>query len=130
MARAEAASASTRSDSIKGLAQSIANPAYRRLLTAEPLLRRAVPVLIIAFLLTSCIGAIVQVIDYRRQVVADATWQIEAIADILAAQIERPAKDEKPGARRTSDAIVRALPAWVGGGRRILLANADGTIIA
>ncbi len=130
MARAEAASASARSDSIKGLAQSIANPAYRRLLTAEPLLRRAVPVLIIAFLLTSCIGAIVQVIDYRRQVVADATWQIEAIADILAAQIERPAKDEKPGARRTSDAIVRALPAWVGSGRRILLANADGTIIA
>ena len=71
-----------------------------------------------------------QVIDYRRQVVADATWQIEAIADILAAQIERPAKDEKPGARRTSDAIVRALPAWVGSGRRILLANADGMIIA
>jgi two-component system cell cycle sensor histidine kinase PleC len=130
MARAEAASASARSDSIKGLAQSIAKPAYRRLLTAEPLLRRAVPVLIIAFLLTSCIGAIVQVIDYRRQVVADATWQIEAIADILAAQIEHSAKDEKPGARRTSDAIMHALPAWVGSGRRILLANADGTIIA
>ena len=30
MARAEAASASARSDSIKGLAQSIAKPAYRR----------------------------------------------------------------------------------------------------
>ncbi len=43
MARAEAASASARADSIKGLAQSIANPAYRRLLTAEPALRRAVP---------------------------------------------------------------------------------------
>ena len=41
MARAEAASASVRSDSIKGLAQSIAKPAYRRLLTAEPALRRA-----------------------------------------------------------------------------------------
>ena len=50
MARAEAASASIRSDSIKGLAQSIAKPAYHRLLSAEPLLRRAVPVLIIAFL--------------------------------------------------------------------------------
>ena len=34
MARAEAASASLRSDSIKGLAQSVAKPAYRRLLTA------------------------------------------------------------------------------------------------
>jgi two-component system, cell cycle sensor histidine kinase PleC len=59
MARADVASASSRSDSIKGLAQSIAKPAYRRLLTAEPLLRRAVPVLIIAFLATICVGALV-----------------------------------------------------------------------
>ena len=43
MARAEAASASLRSDSIKGLAQSVAKPAYRRLLTAEPLLRPEFP---------------------------------------------------------------------------------------
>ena len=69
MARADAASASLRSDSIKGLAQSIANPAYRRLLTAEPLLRRAVPVLIVAFMITICIGAAVQVLEHRRQVV-------------------------------------------------------------
>ncbi len=67
MARAETASASAHadsikgSDSIKGLAQSIAKPAYRRLLLAEPALRRAVPVLIIAFLATICVGAVVQV---------------------------------------------------------------------
>ena len=67
MARAEAASASPRSDSIKGLAQSIAKPTYRRLLFAEPALRRAVPVLIIAFLVTICIGSFVVVIDQRRQ---------------------------------------------------------------
>ena len=59
MARAEVASASVNTDSIKGLAQSIAKPAYRRLLTAEPALRRAVPALIIAFLLTVCVGAVV-----------------------------------------------------------------------
>ena len=52
MARAESASASAHSDSIKGLAQAVARPAYRRLLTAEPFLRRAVPVLIVAFLAT------------------------------------------------------------------------------
>ena len=98
MARAEAASASARSDSIKGLAQSVAKPAYRRLLTAEPLLRRAVPVLIIAFLLTSCIGAIVQVLDHRRQIVADATRQIEAIADILAGAARTLAKAAEAGA--------------------------------
>src|ERR1700739_39072 len=60
MARAHAASACVQSDSIKGLAQSIAKPAYHRLLLAEPALRRAVPTLIIAFLITICLGAFVQ----------------------------------------------------------------------
>src|SRR5215207_5156356 len=67
MARAHAANACVQSDSIKGLAQSIAKPAYHRLLIAEPALRRAVPTLIIAFLITICLGAVVQVIDQNRQ---------------------------------------------------------------
>ena len=61
MARAESASASAHSDSIKGLAQAVARPAYRRLLTAEPFLRRAVPVLIVAFLATLGVAAFVDV---------------------------------------------------------------------
>ncbi|MGH6675505.1 MAG: PAS domain-containing sensor histidine kinase, partial [Xanthobacteraceae bacterium] len=93
MARAETASASLRSDSIKGLAQSIANPAYRRLLSAEPFLRRVVPVLIVAFMLTICIGAAVQVLDHRQQVVADATQSIEALADQMAGQLDDRAQD-------------------------------------
>ncbi len=131
MARAETASASLRSDSIKGLAQSIANPAYRRLLTAEPLLRRAVPVLIIAFMLTICIGAAVQVLEHRRQVVLDAVQTIEALADHIAVALDRPARDGKPIFARTSEALERVLPAWAAGaGRRILVADSDGTIIA
>src|SRR5438270_13705144 len=82
------ASASPSTDSIKGLAQSIAKPAYRRLLTAEPALRRAVPVLIIAFLLTICVGAIVQVLDHRRQAIGDIVKQIEASADFLAERLD------------------------------------------
>src|SRR5690606_16892600 len=89
MARAEAAHASARSDSIKGLAQSIAKPAYRRLLTAEPALRRAVPALIIAFLITIAIGAFVQVLDHRRSALSDASNDIESIAEVLAQRLER-----------------------------------------
>src|SRR5437763_6579286 len=89
MARAEAASASIRSDSIKGLAQSIAKPAYRRLLTAEPALRRAVTALIIAFLLTICVVAFVQILDHRRAAVADLMRQVDAGADIVAERIDR-----------------------------------------
>jgi two-component system, cell cycle sensor histidine kinase PleC len=131
MGRAEAASASLRSDSIKGLAQSIANPAYRRLLTAEPLLRRAVPVLIIAFMLTICVGAAVQVLEHRRQVVFDATQTIEALADHLSAELDRPAHDGRLRVTRTSDALEQALPVWgKGSGRRILVADGDGKIVA
>jgi two-component system cell cycle sensor histidine kinase PleC len=130
MARADTASASLRSDSIKGLAQSIANPAYRRLLTAEPLLRRAVPVLIVAFMLTICIGAAVQVLEHRRQVTFDAAQTIAALADHLSAEIDRPARDGKIHLR-TSDALEQVLPAWAAGaGRRVLIADGDGRIVA
>src|SRR5208282_2958879 len=121
MARADTASASLRSDSIKGLAQSIANPAYRRLLTAEPVLRRAVPVLIVAFMLTICIGAAVEVLEHRRQVVIEATRTIEALADHLAIELDRPPRDGKPNLARASDALQRALPAWAAGADRRIL---------
>ena len=93
MARAEAASASARSDSIKGLAQSLAKPAYRRLLTAEPALRRAVPALIIAFLITICIGAAVQVMDHRRHALAAAAIDLEAARG----NSHRPARTRQDG---------------------------------
>src|SRR5277367_2920749 len=131
MARAEAASASLRSDSIKGMAQSIANPAYNRLLTAEPLLRRAVPVLIVAFMLTICIGAGVQVLEHRRQVVNDAARTIEALADHLATQLDQPGRDGHAKIARTSDALEQTLPVWAkGAGRRVLVADIDGKIVA
>jgi two-component system cell cycle sensor histidine kinase PleC len=131
MARADTASASLRSDSIKGLAESIANPAYRRLLSAEPLLRRAVPVLIIAFMVTVCIGAAVQVLEHRRQAVFEAKQSVAALADHFATIFERRSRDGRSPWPRTSDALAASLPDWaVGGGRRVLVADADGNIVA
>jgi two-component system cell cycle sensor histidine kinase PleC len=89
MARAETASASLRSDSIQGLAKSIAKPAYRRLLNVEPLLRRTVPALIVAFLITICVGAVVQVLEQRRQLIVQSRQAIEALADVTAARAFR-----------------------------------------
>ena len=100
MARADMASASARSDSIKGLAQSIANPTYRRLLTAEPTLRRAVPALIIAFLLTIGTGAVVQVLDHQRRAIAEAMLDIDNVADFVAERFDRLAAAERGDAAR------------------------------
>src|SRR3974390_1954491 len=82
------ASASAKTDSIKGLAQSIAKPTYRRLLVAEPLLRRSVPVLIIAFLVTVAVGAALQVNDHRRQAIKAVIGEIDAIADLLSERLD------------------------------------------
>src|SRR3989440_8369704 len=110
MAGAEVASASVSSDSIKGLAQSIAKPAYLRLLTAEPALRRAVPALIIAFLLTICVGAVVQVLDHRRQAVSDLVKQMEASADFLAERFDQLAKKGEKFDRRLQGELERIVP--------------------
>ncbi|HEV3373492.1 MAG TPA: PAS-domain containing protein, partial [Xanthobacteraceae bacterium] len=129
MARAEAASASIRSDSIKGLAQSIAKPAYRRLLTAEPALRRAVPALIIAFLLTICVGTVVQILDHRRQAIFDVTRQIEAGADVLVERLDQNLTDESRA--QIQGELEHAIPSWARlPGRRVMVTNADGVIVA
>ena len=97
-----AASASAHPNSIKGLAQSIAKPAYRRLLNAEPLLRRAVPVLIIAFLGTICVGALVQVLDHRRQTLSNDIMSLEAVADLATERLQQLKKSppDRPSAAR------------------------------
>jgi two-component system cell cycle sensor histidine kinase PleC len=129
MARAEAASASIGSDSIKGLAQSIAKPAYRRLLTAEPALRRAVPALIIAFLLTICVGTVVQILDHRRQVILELIKELEAGADVLSDRLDQ--NETAESRRNIQGELEQAIPAWLRApGRRVLVTDAEGGIVA
>jgi len=131
MARAGLASASAHPDSIKGLAQSIAKPAYRRLLNAEPLLRRAVPVLIIAFLVTICVGALVQVLDHREMTLSNEAASLEAIADLAVERLHRPLKRPADATEQPQQVLARVLPAWaMVPGRRYILTNADGVVTA
>ena len=132
MARAESASASAHSDSIKGLAQAVARPAYRRLLTAEPFLRRAVPVLIIAFLATLGIAAFVDIRERLRQAVGRSADELDMIVTVVADRVDRVAGSE------TGDPVVRAfrafervdMPRATAAGRLILLTDASSTVIA
>src|SRR5215510_4231036 len=105
MAPAQSASASGGTDSIKGLAQSVAKPAYRRLLVAEPALRRAVPILIIAFLVTMAVGAMVQISDHRRQAVASVTRELQTIADIVSERLDRTVGAKGTTARQVQDIL-------------------------
>ncbi len=135
MARAHAANACAQSDSIKGLAQSIAKPAYHRLLTAEPALRRAVPALIIAFLVTICLGAFVQVLDQSRQKRAAVRRDLSALADVLAERIDRLASSRQErlaNIARLQFVLPDLIPNWgVAAGRHVIVSSAgDHQILA
>jgi two-component system cell cycle sensor histidine kinase PleC len=134
MARAHAASACVQSDSIKGLAQSIAKPAYHRLLIAEPALRRAVPTLIIAFLITICLGAFVQVVDQNRQKHAAIKRDLAAVGDLLAERLDRIAsipRDRPATFERLQLLLPGLIPSWaVAAGRHVIVTGADRRILA
>src|SRR6476659_6698351 len=134
MARAHAANVCVQSDSIKGLAQSIAKPAYHRLLTAEPALRRAVPTLIIAFLITICLGAFVQVIDQTRQKRAAMKRDLSALTDLLAERLDRLAsvrQDLAANIERLQVLLPELIPSWgAASGRHVIISGADHRVLA
>jgi two-component system cell cycle sensor histidine kinase PleC len=129
MTRVHATSSCVQSDSIKGLAQSIAQPAYNRLLIAEPLLRRAVPTLIIAFLVTILIGAFVQVLDQNRQKHAATTREIASLADLMKERIDHLAArrpDRALSATKLQSSLPDLVPSWASAaGRHILITGLD-----
>ncbi|WP_375411194.1 PAS domain-containing sensor histidine kinase [uncultured Bradyrhizobium sp.] len=134
MARAHATSACVQSDSIKGLAQSIAKPAYHRLLIAEPALRRAVPTLIIAFLITICVGAFVQVMDQSRQKRASIKRDVSALADLLAERLDHIGtirSDRAASIERLQSLLPGFIPSWgIAAGRHVLVTGSDGRVLA
>jgi two-component system cell cycle sensor histidine kinase PleC len=134
MARAHAANVCVQSDSIKGLAQSIAKPAYHRLLIAEPALRRAVPALIIAFLITICLGAFVQVLDQNRQKRAATKRDLAALADVLAERIDRLTSvrmQRLSNIEHLRDLLPDLIPVWsIAAGRHVIVSDADHRILA
>ncbi|MEZ5789090.1 MAG: ATP-binding protein, partial [Xanthobacteraceae bacterium] len=117
--------------SIKGLAQSIARPAYRRLLGAETMLRRAVPVLIVTFLVIVTIGAAVQVFTRYQQVVASVSAALELLADQVAEGLDRGVGGGHANLRQQAE---EALTPLIGRlsfrQRQIFVTDARGAIIA
>ncbi len=128
MARAAAASASANFDSAKGGPRTVARRRYRPLLTAEPLLRRAVPALIVAFIVTVGVGAVVQVLAQRHQALTTSTVMLNAAAEIAAERINTRTNSAVTYQR---EALISALPAWaLSSGRHFILTKSDGIVIA
>jgi two-component system cell cycle sensor histidine kinase PleC len=75
------------SDGLAGNARLIAEPAYRRLLAAEPLLRRSIPALIIIFLLVIAALRFLSLMHERDDVERDAKAILSLAAGQLASSI-------------------------------------------
>ncbi|RWN30722.1 MAG: PAS domain S-box protein [Mesorhizobium sp.] len=73
----------TRGDGLAGNTRLIAEPAYRRLLAAEPLLRRSIPVLIITFLIVIAALRVLSLMNERDDVERNA----KAILTLAAGQL-------------------------------------------
>ncbi|MGQ3676329.1 PAS domain-containing sensor histidine kinase [Xanthobacter sp. TB0139] len=128
MARANAASAGARDPAIRGLARSIARPAYQRLLDAEPILRRIVPALIVTFLVVIGVGALVQVHTQRITVLDNAKDDLSLLA---LATSEGLAQRMGASLEGVEDALLAALPPRATEqGRRVYVTDSTGSIIA
>ena len=123
MARANAADASGRAETLQGLVRSLANPSFANLLALEPWLQRAVPLLIGVVLAALVSSSVYQAIDLREQMIGAAVSDMELLALMV---------DHEVGAFKGGrDALERALPArlWAQG-RRVLVSDAGGAVVA
>lgn len=126
MARANAASVGARDQAIRGLARSIARPAYQRLLDAEPVLRRIVPALIVTFLVVIGAGAVVQVHSHRLTVLDNAKDDLSLLALATAESLAQRASNT-PIAAALADSLP---PRATESGRRVYVTDLNGRIIA
>ena len=101
---------------------------------AEPALRRAVPTLIIAFLITICLGAFVQVVDQSRQKRASVKRDLAAVADLLAERLDRIAavrQDRAATIDRLQPLLPDLIPSWgLAAGRHVIVTGADQRVLA
>ena len=144
MARAEAAKPSVarqlsfsrlrlpRRAAITGHARLIAEPAYQRLLAAEPFLRKLIPILIVIFLMIVGAARFIELYQLKIEREYDARESLGMIASVLSTALE------KNGAAISADKrndvlnlVADALPpSAAGDGRRIYVTDGDGMIVA
>jgi two-component system, cell cycle sensor histidine kinase PleC len=114
----------------RGLARLVSRPAYERIVDAEPLLRRAVPVLIVVFLAAVALGAFVQILDDRRQALADTEQELALLALAASEALARRLGPETETAK-VQTALADSLPARAHRfGRRFIVTDSGGRVIA
>jgi len=118
---------------ISGHARLLARPAYQKLLAAEPLLRRLIPILIVIFLLIVGAARFVQLYQLKSEREYDARETIGLIAAVLSAALEKayPAGDSPAASADVMRTLTSAMPERAtSDGRQVYVTDPDGLVIA
>ena len=117
---------------ISGHARLLARPAYQKLVAAEPLLRRLIPILIVIFLFIVGLARFVELYQLKLDREHEARDMITMIASVLASTLDRQQAADKPLARYSLlNTLADALPPGAtSDGRRIFVTDPDGVIVA
>lgn len=121
------------SQSLTGHIRLLAQPAYQRLLTAEPFFRRAIPVLCIVFIATLATYRALTLSYEHEETDLRARDDLTMIATTLSARLStaEAALPEQGFSTALQAALADSLPPRAtGNGRRILVADPDGVIMA
>ena len=94
MARANAANVPVHAGTLQGLARALSGPGHLRMQAYEPWMRRLVPLMVVIFLTTLAIGALMQGRDARDQAINDAMSDIEIIAALAAQDLNNTIADD------------------------------------
>jgi two-component system cell cycle sensor histidine kinase PleC len=116
-----------------GLAHLIACSNYRRLIRAEPLLRRSVPLLILAFIASLGLAVFVRLAGERLDLIEAAKWETTVLASALAADVARLDPGTQPGplADAAQAHLDRTVPRRaLNDGRVIAIVDARGIVVA
>ncbi len=112
---------------ISGHARLLTRPAYERLVAAEPLLRRLIPILIAIFLVIVGLTRVVELYGLKVEREIDAKSSLNLIATVIAVSLDKPGG----ATAATQNALAAALPPGATSqGRRVYLADDKGKIIA
>lgn len=131
MARVHAANTTAHGQSTRGLARSLTHPNYQRLVDAEPVLRRVVPVLIVVFLMSVVLGALVQVLEHRRAAIADTKTELSIYTQLIAEEYVRHLSGQDGGTKDAKTLLRLATPAQaLAKGRSYFATDASGKIVA
>ncbi|MCB1417954.1 MAG: PAS domain-containing protein [Notoacmeibacter sp.] len=119
---------------LRGASKLLANPAYKRLLAFEPVLRKSIPALILIFLVMVASIRLFSLLDARDRLEHNARVMLQLNAGRLAteiAQVVPPAEARAPQAHEAFKAIERVNQIGALNGRgRILITDGTTKVIA